>query len=408
MIDGGRPAAGQTKRYAQKREAILDAAARHFNARGIRGTALNDVGGSVGLMPNSITYYYRRKEDLAAACYVSTIAWHEALLAETAASADPPRRLSAFLAAYFRDLAAIEIGARPPQVRLTDMRALPEPQSAMVYAAYNAFFRQARTAFFPEAAFPGLDRDALNARTHLVISVVHTVRAWIDRYEAADYPRVGERVADLLLRGLAGPESRWSGDAPDPVTAPADPTEPFLRAATALINAEGYRGASVEKISARLSVTKGSFYHHNDNKDDLIAQCFARTFEILRREQEAAEAAGGSGWMRITACARALMRHQVSERGPLLRCTAVGALPDSLRAEIPLTMRRLWERLAFPIGDGIADGSIRAIDPSIAAQVVSSMIDAASDLDRWCEVEGAHAADVFARPLFVGVYAPAG
>ena len=406
MIDGGRPAAGQTQRYARKREAILDAAARHFNARGIRGTALNDVGGSVGLMPNSITYYYRRKEDLAAACYVSTIAWHEALLAETAEHVDPAQRLHAFVTAYFRDLAAIETGARPPQVRLTDMRALPEPQSATVYAAYNAFFRQARTAFFPAAAFPGLDREALRARTHLVVSVVHTVRAWIDRYEAADYHRVGARVADLLLNGLAAPHSLWTGDPPEAVGAPTDPTEPFLRAATALINAEGYRGASVEKISARLSVTKGSFYHHNDNKDDLIAQCFARTFDILRREQEAAEAAGGTGWTRITTCARSLMRHQVSTGGPLLRCTAVGALPDSLRAEIPLTMRRLWERLAFPIGEGIADGSVRAIDPSIAAQVVSSMIDAASDLDRWCEVEAADAAEIFARPLFLGVYAP--
>ena len=46
-------------------------------------------------------------------------------------------------------------------------------------------------------------------------------------------------------------------------------------------------------------------------------------------------------------------------------------------------MHRLWERVAFPIADGIADGSIRPCDPSIAAQVVNSTIDAASELDRW-------------------------
>lgn len=399
---------GQTKRYAQKREAILDAAARHFNARGIRGTALNDVGGSVGLMPNSITYYYRRKEDLAAACFISTIAWHEALLDETAGLDDPPQRVTAFFAAYFRDLAAMESGARPPQIRLVDMRALPEPQRAAVFAAYTDFFRHARAAFFPDTAFPDLDRDARRARTHLLVSVLHTVRAWIDRYEATDYPRVGARIADLLLHGLASPESRWSGDVPNRADAPTDPNEAFLRAATALINEEGYRGASVEKISARLSVTKGSFYHHNDNKDDLVANCFARTFDILRREQEAAETTGGTGWTRITAFASALMQHQVSAGGPLLRYTAVSALPDSLRAEIPRTMRRLWERLAFPIGDGIADGSIRAVDPSIAAHVVSSMIDAACDLHRWCEVGGGGAAEIFARPLFVGIFAAAG
>ena len=66
-------------------------------------------------------------------------------------------------------------------------------------------------------------------------------------------------------------------------------TEAFLRAATALVNEQGYRGASVDKISARLNVTKGSFYHHNDNKHDLISECFDRTFAVVRRALSLAE-----------------------------------------------------------------------------------------------------------------------
>lgn len=398
----------QTKRYAAKREAVLDAAAQAFNARGIRGTSLADVAGAVGLMTNSITYYYRRKEDLAAACYLRTIAWHEALLDEAAAPAAPAERLRAFLAAYFRDLAAIDAGRHAPQVRLSDLRALPSPQSEPVFTAYNAFFRHARGLLFPDSAVGGLDRAARSARTHLVLSIVHTARVWIDRYEPRDYARVGERVADILLGGLAGPESRWPRSGVETVVAPSSlaPTEPFLRAATALINEQGYRGASVEKIAARLSVTKGSFYHHNDNKDDLVANCFARTFAIIRAEQDAAEARGGSGWARLTGCAAALVRHQFAGSGPLLRCMAVAAMPDSLRGDTAVTLRRLWERLTFPIADGIADGSIRPVDASVAAQVVSSLIDAGSDLDRWVPEAGPDdAADLFARPLFVGVYA---
>ena len=399
----------RTKRYAAKREAILDAAAQRFNARGIRGTSLNDVAGAVGLMTNSITYYYRRKEDLAAACYLRTIAWHDALLAEAAQAATPVERLRAFLRGYFRDLAAIESGGHAPQVRLGDLRALPSPQSETVFFAYNDLFRHARGLLFPNAD-DGLDRAARSARTHLVLSVVHTVRVWIDRYEPDDYGRVGERLADILVLGLAGPRSRWPTAAPVLAAAAtlATPTEPFLRAATALINEQGYRGASVEKISGRLSVTKGSFYHHNDNKDDLVANCFLRTFDIIRAEQDAAEARGGTGWDRLTGCARALVRHQFSETGPLLRCMAVGAMPDALRGETALTMRRLWERLAFPVSDGVGDGSVRAVDASVAAQVVSSVIDAASDLDRWvAEADVDTAAELFARPLFLGLYAPA-
>ncbi len=405
MTDRAAPAPRVTKRYAAKRQAILDAAVGHFNARGVRGTALTDVAASVGLVTNSITYYYRRKEDLAAACYLRSLEWHAALLDAAEGregAAEPEARLRAFLAAYFRDLAAIEAGTQRPQVRLGDLMALPSPQSEAVFAAYNDLFRRARALFVPERA--DLGRAERAARTHLVLSVVHTARLWIDRYEPQDYGRVAERVADILLAGLAGQESGWSTAGPPLVPAPGGPAEPFLRAATALINEEGYRGASVEKISARLSVTKGSFYHHNDNKDDLVANCFDRTFAILRAEQAAAEARGGPGWDRLTACARALVRHQLDPGGPLLRCAAVGALPDGLRAEVPARLRRLWERLAFPIGDGIADGSIRPVDPTIAAQVVSSAIDAACDLRRWCPTAGPdNAADLFVRPLVLGI-----
>ncbi|AWN36310.1 TetR/AcrR family transcriptional regulator [Methylobacterium radiodurans] len=402
MTDRAAPVPRVTKRYAAKRQMILDAAVGHFNARGVRGTALTDVAASVGLVTNSITYYYRRKEDLAAACYLRSLDWHGALLDEAARAEDPAARLRVFLASYFRGLAAIETGAERPQVRLAELMALPSPQSEAVFAAYNGLFRRARGLFVPESV--DLGRPERNARTHLVLSVVHTVRLWIDRYEPQDYGRVAERVADILLGGLAGPGSRWPETEPPLAAAGEGPTEPFLRAATALINEEGYRGASVEKISARLSVTKGSFYHHNDNKDDLVASCFERTFDVLRAEQAAAEARGGPGWDRLTACARALIRHQFEAGGPLLRCAAVGALPEGLRAEVPARLRRLWERLAFPICDGVADGSIRPVDPTIAAQVVSSVIDAASDLRRWCPAaEAENAADLFARPLFLGL-----
>ncbi|MFD0461099.1 TetR/AcrR family transcriptional regulator [Microvirga aerilata] len=51
----------QTKRYEQKRQAILDAAVRLFNQKGLKGTTLADVAQSVGLITNSVTYYYRKR-----------------------------------------------------------------------------------------------------------------------------------------------------------------------------------------------------------------------------------------------------------------------------------------------------------------------------------------------------------
>ncbi|MDR7039389.1 AcrR family transcriptional regulator [Methylobacterium sp. BE186] len=411
MSDTTSPVPRQTKRFAEKRQAILDAAAKRFNERGIRGTSLADVSGSVGLMTNSITYYYRRKEDLAAACFLAKIAWLDALIAEAEAEPTPEARLRAFLDRYARGLAAMATGEQPALIRFHDVRALPDPQAETVFSAYNAFFRRMRALVLGPEALPDLGRMERNARTHLLVSIVQTLRVWIERYEPDDYARVASRVADILLRGLAGPLSPWPPAAGRVVEVPAaegGPTDAFLRAATSLINEQGYRGASVEKISAQLRVTKGSFYHHNDNKDDLVANCFARTFDRIRRTQDAAEEAGGTGWERLTALSRALVRHQLSESGPLLRWIAVGALPDSLRGGVTGTMHRLWDRVAFPIVDGVADGSIRACDPSIAAQVVNSMIDAASELDDWAQGIDAEAAERhYVYPLLAGLYARA-
>lgn len=46
----------QTKRFEEKRELILNAAALLFNERGVRGATFADIAGKVDLVPNSVTY----------------------------------------------------------------------------------------------------------------------------------------------------------------------------------------------------------------------------------------------------------------------------------------------------------------------------------------------------------------
>ncbi|ACL59285.1 TetR/AcrR family transcriptional regulator [Methylobacterium nodulans] len=402
----GPEAPRQTRRYAQKRDAILHAAVALFNEAGVKGATLADVARRVGLMTNSVTYYFRRKEDLAAACFLHTIAVLDGLVAEAEAEPDPPARLRHLLDRYFAKRAAVAAGEEPDTAVLNDVRALPEPQAEAVFAAYADLFRRLRGLFDGAQ----LERAERNARTHLLLTVIHSVRLWIDRYEPRDYGRVAARVSDLLTGGLAGQAARWAPgilpEAPCPPESEVSP-EAFLRAATILINEQGYRGASVEKISGLLKVTKGSFYHHNDNKDDLVANCFARSFAQIRAVQDAADAAGGSGWERLSTASATLVRRQLGPAGPLLRITAFSALPEGLRTETRRTMNRLAERFTFCLVDGMADGSVRAHDPGIAAQLVSSMINAAAELPAWVPgVTPESAADLYARPLFLGLFAP--
>ena len=89
-----------TPRFQEKREAILDGAARQFNQNGIKGGTLADVARSVGLITNSITYYYRKKEDLVCACLLRSIEAVERLLAQAEGEPSVEARVRAFLVAY--------------------------------------------------------------------------------------------------------------------------------------------------------------------------------------------------------------------------------------------------------------------------------------------------------------------
>ena len=401
-------AAPATPRFQEKREAILSAAALLFNEQGLKGATLADIAGSVGLVTNSVTYYYRKKEDLAAACLLRSIASFDAVAAEAARSPGVSERLRAFFRGHAQVLVDIAAGRHAPLIAFNDIRALPEPQASVAFAAYTAMFRRVRTLLRgTETAHLG--RNDLNARAHLVLSIANWMGPWMGRYEVGEYPRIADRVCDILVHGMAGPRATWSAarlDSAQRLGASVDSTsEAFLRVATALINEQGYRGASVDKISARLNLTKGSFYHHHGNKHDLISACFERTFGVMRQALIAAEVGTGSGWQRACGIARELVGFQLSANGPLLRATATSALPDATqRKHMRATLRRLTERMNSIVIDGMIDGSIRPLDPAIAAQTTIAAINAAAELHRWVPgVTAETAADLYARPAFEGV-----
>lgn len=393
-----------TVRYAKKRDAIVAAATHILNLRGVKGMTLADVAASVGLITTSVTYYFKKKEDLAAACFFAGIAQFEGMIDDALKAETPEARLRRFLDRYLEAKAAIRMGDRAPIPIFSDVRALNAPHLASVTAAYAVMFRKVRRLFW-DGSEP--KRQSANAKTHLLMEQVFWAVIWLPRYEIEDYPRIRDRLADILINGLAPDGAEWR-----PKTLSLEPDEPdavaletFLVAATRLINLRGYRGASVEKISAELNVTKGSFYHHNEAKDDLVLACFERTFEMVRRVQTAAMRESGDQWLRLSSAASTLVDYQLSDHGPLLRTSALSALPGAIRVRVVDQSNRLSDRFAAMISDGIAEGSLRPVDPVIAAQMLNATLNAAADLNFWVRgVDAAEAADLYARPMLMGVF----
>lgn len=399
-------AARETKRSEKKRELILDAATRHFNRTGVRGATLTEIAANVGLVTNSVTYYYRKKEDLAAACLLRAVSVMRGLVARAMEQPAPAARLESLLKIYAARLRASVTGDQPPMMSFNDIRALDSPQADNVFEAYNDMFRELRELF--QATELGLGRVEQNARTHLLLSLLHAAQDWIVRYEVQDYERVMQRIGSILLTGIGGRPMNWSPSAALQTLYESEedaPREAFLRVATRLINRQGYRGASVEKIAAELNVTKGSFYHHIDSKDDLIVGCFERSFRVVRRAQDSGFAADGDGLGRVTSVTANLIAYQLSDHGPVLRISALNALPETLREKMKTGMERLARRYEDFFVDGMADGSVRVMHPGVAAQLLDGMVNAVIELEWW--TRGASRDDAvlyYATPLFAGIF----
>jgi len=400
------PVAAQTERYLRRQEAALDAAAGLFNRYGVKGATLAEVARELGLATSGITYYHRRKEDLASACFLRAIEAQSQVVSAAAAESGLAGRVRALLRGCYRIEQDIALGRRGPLILFNEIRALPESHSGRVFEAYTAMFRGVRRLL--QGALPWLERPALNARSHLLLSMANS-RGLARHHEPADLPALADRVADILVTGLAGPRARWSDALPGRLSAPASASpsaagQDFLQAATALINQQGFRGASVARIAARLNLTKGSFYHHHQHKDDLIAACFEQTFSVIREAIDLARAAPGSGWDRLGLISRRLVAHQLSTAGPLLRVTALSALPPDSRAPVQQTRNRQIAQLRALVVEGQIDGSVRIADQAVAAYLVDAMINAAAELPTWAPgVHERDAARLFAAPLLMGL-----
>lgn len=399
-----------TARYAQKREAIIAAAAVTINRAGVKGMTLADVAASVGLITTSVTYYFKRKEELAAACFLDGIARIGALIVEALAEPTPQARLARFLGLYLDLSRRIRLGEAPPIAMFGDIRALGEPHRGEVNHAFGLLFRQVRS-LFEAPGFEWMSRKAATARTYVLVEQILWLSVWLPRYELEDYPRVCERMLDILTGGLAAAGAEWSPQPlpealPRPADAQARSRETFLLAATRLINRRGYRGASVEQISAELKVTKGSFYHHIDAKDDLVVACFERSFEVVRQVQTCAMRLDADPWVQLCSAAAQLVEHQLSDEGPLLRTSAFGALPEAIRLQVIDRQNRLSERFAAMISDGVAAGALRPVDPAIAAQMLNATLNAASDLrGSAAQVTVEQVARLYAKPMLMGLFA---
>ena len=390
-------------RYLAKRDEIIAAATAMLNEDGVSGFTLAGVAKRMGMHPASLAYYFKKKEDLVATCLLSALERMQALLDEALTASTPQEQLVRFVEATFALRRRVKSGDEQPFVSFNEIRNVEEEHRAAVWGAFQNLLNGIETIFAASGTMRGRERKS---RARLVIEQVMWARVWLEPYEVADYGRAASRLCDLLLHGIAAPGQVWNGPTTPAPALVCDgkevSRETFLIAATETINALGYRGASVDKISARLNVTKGSFYYHNVDKGDLVGACFERTIAIMTEAQTRAAAKGGTGWDRLCQSAGRLIADNAAGRKRLLRTYALSALPRERRGEIEQSLERVAHRFAAVISDGVADGSIRPVDPLIAAELVMATISLSAYIEIWSSADAVF--DAYAIPAFTGLF----
>lgn len=211
---------------------------------------------------------------------------------------------------------------------------------------------------------------------------------------------MASQAADLLLHGLyAGPGCYRSALGPADVDSGATASgfdrdeqnrlkqEAFYKAGTWLFNKKGFNGASLDEIAEYLNVSKGAFYYHIRNKEDLLYNCYNHSLAIVERVYREADNAGSTGIEKIDYASRRTFLIQNSDLGPLIRYNTITALPTARRLEVLARTDAANNHFLDFLAQGVKDGSIRPVDPLVARNLLAGAINASMDISLWRRVD---------------------
>jgi len=374
----------------QKRRAILSEAARLFNVHGARATRLSDVAEGLDLNKASLYYYIKSKDDLIYQTYEASCDALEALVkrADTLGKTGS-EKLVWFIRSYFEAWQAIMLGERPHFAILTEIRALKPVHRKHVAARYRALFGRIKNFIHLGIQDSSLRHCQETDAALAIFGLVQLTVLWLPGLEPADTDRAADDFIDIVLHGIAadglagiqippGDKSRLRKGELDSQRSPRQ--EAFCRVGSAFFNRKGFKATFLDDIADELAVTKGAFYYSVKDKDDLLHQCFERSLALMAATQEQSAACGGTGLHELQRCVLRLFEVQTGDAGPLIRFNLIPSLSASYKNKILAEIERVSDGFGALIEKGIADGSIREVDPYIAEQILMTAIDLSAEL----------------------------
>jgi len=403
----------------QKRRAILSEAARLFNVYGARATRLSDVAESLNLNKASLYYYIKSKDELIYQTYDASCEALEVMLAKADTRGESGAdKLAAFVRAYFDAWQGILRGERPHFAMLTEIRALRDDHRTEIAHRYSSLYKRIKSFIHAGMADGSLRAGEETDAALALFGLVQMSVLWLPGIGPDRTDRAAEHFIDIVLRGIAADRAPGSHDFPciglptqggRRELSPASLRGAFCQVGSAFFNRKGFKGTSLDDMADELDVTKGAFYYRVKDKDDLLRQCFERSLGLMAATQARADQECGSGLDQLWRCAAELCAVQTGAAGPLIRFNLIPSLSAAHKDTILSGIKDVSDRFGTMIRKGIADGSVRDVDPFIAEQLLISAIDLSAELPWMRDIKDpAEACRSFFRFYFTGLSTASG
>jgi AcrR family transcriptional regulator len=383
----------KTNQHDQKYKTILSAASELFNVYGIRGTTLIQIADKLNLTKTSLYYYAKNKEALVHQCYLNTCIELQAMITNSKnTEGSAMHKIECLLRLNFDCLNGIINGTRGHLAGFTEISSLSPKHKKEISDFIRTFVVQVME-LIEQGKADGSIQNVNSAKTASALwGAIFWLPVWIHSVENDSREATYQQWLSIIKYGLNNHKTALSFATTDRVKEQVAPAgfdrdqqnkikqEAFYRVGSIFFNQKGFKGTSLDELAQSLGVTKGAFYYHIKNKDDLLIKCFERTINIESKVLEDSLALDNNGLEKLAYASQKLFSIQVGDEGPLIRYARMWSLDLDKRKEMQITTSKIRNLFGDIIQLGIDDKSIKQFDLLVAENIIVGAIEAIPDL----------------------------
>ena len=158
-----------------------------------------------------------------------------------------------------------------------------------------------------------------------------------------------------------------------------------LRTAAQIFNEKGFHATSLDEVAERLHVTKATLYYYVKSKDEILFECVRIGLERMKTAIAAVGRSGGRPVDKLHAAMRQYAEIVTMDFGMCLIRVGEEPLPANSRKELRRLKAQIDSEFRNLIAQGVADGSLAACDPKLAAFTLAGAL---SWIGRWYRDDG--------------------